>query len=255
VLLLLPPSETKRDGGVGPVLDVGALAFPRLNPARAAVIQAVGTLSADHEASMAALGLGPRQTAEVERNRALLGTPTMAAADRYTGVLYDALSAATLGPDARAFADRHMLVHSALFGLVRALDPIPAYRLSHSSKLPGVALKKLWRQPVSAVLAEADELILDLRSEAYAALGPAPEGPGTRYLRVVAEDGAGHKRALNHFNKKSKGQFARAFALARPHLATIDELCEWAASEGFRLMPGLPGELHLVVSEEIAQRA
>ena len=255
MLFLLPPSETKRDGGVGTALDVDALAFPSLNPARATALHAVGVLSADREASMAALGLGPKQAAEVERNRAVLTSPTMAAVDRYTGVLYDALSAATLDTEARAFANRHVLVHSALFGLVRALDPIPAYRVSHSSKVPGLALKKLWRGPAADVLARLDGPILDLRSEAYAALGPAPDRPGTRYLRVVAEDGDGHKRALNHFNKKSKGLFTRAFALARPHIETVADLCNWAESAGFRLIPGSPGELQLVVTEAIPQPA
>ena len=255
MLFLLPPSETKRDGGVGGPLDVDALAFPALNGARREAIDALVALSADHAGSMSALGLGPRQAAEVERNRILLTSPTMAAADRYTGVLYDALDAARLDANARAFAHEHVLVHSALFGPVRFEDPIPAYRLSHSSRLPGLPLKKHWRRSVGAVLAEVDGPILDLRSEAYAALGPAPERPGTRYLRVVADEGDGHRRALNHFNKKSKGEFTRAFAEHRPDAQTIDELCDWADSAGFRLLPGSPGGLQLVVSQTLPQRA
>lgn len=254
MLVLLPPSETKRDGGAGDVLDVDALAFPHLTAARHELVRAVTALAEDPEASMSALGLGPKQAFEVERNRALRTTPTMAAIDRYTGVLYDALSAASLDPAARAFADRHVLVHSALFGLVRALDPIPAYRLSHSARLPGIALKKLWRQPIADLLSDIDGPILDLRSEAYAALGPAPVAPGTRYLRVVAEDGEGHKRALNHFNKKSKGLFTRAFLDDRPDIRSVDDLGEWAAAAGFRLLSGAPGELQLVVTETLPQR-
>jgi hypothetical protein len=40
--------------------------------------------------------------------------------------------------------------------------------------------------------------VLDFRSEAYVALGPVPAGVETAFLRVVAEDGDGQKRALNH---------------------------------------------------------
>ena len=61
----------------------------------------------------------------------------MPAIDRYTGVLFDALDAPSLDADAREFARETVVVHSALFGLVGALDEIPAYRLSHDSRLPG----------------------------------------------------------------------------------------------------------------------
>lgn len=229
-----------------------SLAFPHLSAPRRHLVHAVTALAEDHDASMSALRLGPKQAFEVDRNRSLRSAPTMAAIDRYTGVLYDALSAGTLDPRARAFADRHVLVHSALFGLVRALDSLPAYRLSHSARLPGVALKKLWRQPIADVLAAIDGPILDLRSEAYAALGPAPVGSRTRYLRVVAEDGDGHKRALNHFNKTSKGIFTRAFLDDRPDISSIDDLGDWAAGAGFQLLPGARGELQLVVTETLA---
>ena len=95
---------------------------------------------------------------------------------RYTGVLYDALGEDTLSPAAREFAREHVLIHSALFGLVRAGDPIPRYRLAHDSRLPGAyAGKALARSPISAALADRPGLTLDLRSEAYVALGPAPD--------------------------------------------------------------------------------
>ena len=94
---------------------------------------------------MRALKLEPRQAAEVERNRRLRDAPTMPAIDRYTGVLFDALDASTLSTEARAFAATTVVVHSALFGLVGALDPIPAYRLSHDSRVPGVRLRALAR--------------------------------------------------------------------------------------------------------------
>ena len=44
--LLLPPSESKSDGGSGR-LALGRLSRPALNPARAAVLDAVIALSAD----------------------------------------------------------------------------------------------------------------------------------------------------------------------------------------------------------------
>src|SRR4030095_5058044 len=135
MLLLLPPSETKRDGGGGGALDLASLSHAGLTELRAELVERVTTLAGDHDAAMRALKLGPRQAPEVERNRRLRDSPTMPAIDRYTGVLFDALDASSLSNAARSFAGDTVLVHSALFGLVGALDPIPAYRLSHDSRV------------------------------------------------------------------------------------------------------------------------
>ncbi|MDR5701294.1 YaaA family protein [Agromyces aerolatus] len=236
--VLLPPSETKRDGGAPDVLDVGALSFPSLEPVRDTLVDDVVALAADPQATMRALKLGPRQAGEVDRNAALRNSPTMPAIDRYTGVLYDALDAPSLDTAARRFAGRHVVVHSALFGLVGALDPIPAYRLSHDSRVPGARLKARWRAPIAEVLAAGAGLTLDLRSEGYAELGPLPDHDDAVFVRVVSEDGTGRRRALNHFNKQAKGRFTRALLQDRPALSSIAELVAWAGSAGFVIDAG-----------------
>ncbi|WP_353827427.1 YaaA family protein [Agromyces sp. SYSU T0242] len=251
MLVILPPSETKRDGGEAPPIGLASLAFPALRDARETALAAVGDLAADGEAMMRALKLGPRQAGEVERNRMLRRAPTMPAMDRYTGVLYDALDAPSLGDDARAYGAEHVVVHSALLGLVGAGDRIPAYRLSHDSRLPGIRLKALWREPIRSVLGAYDGLVIDLRSEGYVELGPAPDRDDSVYLRVVSIDDGGRRRALNHFNKRAKGLFTRALVESRPVLETRADLLDWAGGAGFRLEAGTtrtsaPDELELV---------
>ena len=195
----------------------------------------------------AALKLGVSQQFEITRNRELRSSPTIAALERYTGVLYDALDVGTLDVSARQFAGDHVLIHSALFGLLGADDPIPAYRLSHDSRLPALPLRKLWRERVSAALAALEEVILDLRSEAYVELGPAPAGPRTAFLRVVSDSADGQRRALNHFNKKGKGEFVRALCEAAIDHQSIESVLEWCAGVGIRLERGAEGELTLIV--------
>lgn len=247
MLILLPPSETKREGGTdGTRLALRDLGFPQLAAARRTALAALEELSRDPVAAAHALKLGKTQAHEAERNRRILRSPAMPALDRYDGVLYEALNAATLTPDARAFAHEHLAISSALFGLTRALDPIPAYRLSADSRLPGVALKKLWSPVVSAIVAQQPGLVLDLRSEAYAALGPASAHPNAVFVRVVSEEG-GRKRALNHFNKAGKGRLTRALLLAGIDHPDAEALLAWAANVGIRLEPGDAGELDLVV--------
>jgi cytoplasmic iron level regulating protein YaaA (DUF328/UPF0246 family) len=256
VLILLPPSETKRDGGGGRALDCANLRFPGLSSLRGELVDAVVSLASDEAATITALKLGPKQHGEVARNRVLASSPTMPAIDRYTGVLYDGLDAPSLSDAARAFAGEHLVVHSALLGPVGGLDEVPAYRLSHDSRVPGFVLRRHWAAPVAAELAATTGLLLDLRSEGYVGLGPVPVRPGAVFLRVLTEGPDGARRALNHFNKQAKGRFTRALLDAGLDFQTIDELVDWAAIAGFRLEPhgepdtdrgGLPAELALVV--------
>ncbi len=231
MLLLLPPSETKRDGGLdGTALALRNLSFPELLPPRRTALAALRALSRNVSASAAALRLSPKQRFEIDRNRAVGTSPLLPAMDRYTGVLYDALHASTLTPAARAFAGEHLAVHSALFGPVMATDGIPAYRLSHDSRLPALSLRKHWAPAVSAVLAARTDLLIDLRSESYVHLGPAPESAW--YVRVVSADGG---QALNHFNKHGKGEFARAVLEAGIDHESVESLVECATRAGFAL--------------------
>ena len=245
MLLILPPSETKRDGGAeGSKLDLSRLSFPELTAPRKQALTALRALSRNLGAAAGALRLGGTQRFEINRNRTVTTSPTMAALDRYTGVLYEALDGPGLEGPSRAFAEEHFLVHSALFGLLRGADPIPAYRLSHDSRLPGISLGRHWRGPLSAVLASQSGLMLDLRSESYSALGPAPAS--AYYLRVISEEGD-RRSVLTHFNKSAKGSFARAIAEAGIDHPDVESLIAWATASGLTLRHGVAGELDLVV--------
>jgi len=246
MLVLLPPSETKRSGGEAVPLDWGTLAFPELTSRRRLVAEALIALARQPAEAMTALKLGRTQSAEVERNRILLSSETMPAVDRYTGVVYDALDAQSLLPAERRFAHEHLAIHSALLGPVAALDAIPAYRLSHDSRLPELVLKKHWGIPVAEALIATAGVVLDLRSEAYVALGSAPERADSVFLRVVTDAG-GSTRALNHFNKKAKGQFVRALLQHGHVFSSVIDLLAWAGPAGITLRHGAPGELQLVV--------
>lgn len=254
MLILLPPSETKRDGGAGDPLALAELGFPELTSARRSVLRAVAALSRNRDSSIRALKLGPKQAGEVERNRAISTSATMPALERYTGVLYDALDVSDLTAEQRLFAHETVAVHSALLGLVAAGDAIPAYRLSFDSRLSlekgAPSLRKRWAPAVSGVLAKRDGLILDLRSEGYSALGPLPDRENVHYLRVLARDPSGQVRALNHFNKQAKGLFTRALVRAEIEFGSTDELLGWALSEGYDLSVTPNGrDLALVVPE------
>lgn len=246
--ILLPPSETKHEGGDGSPLDLDSLVLPSLNERRSAVLEALIDLAADEEAARRVLKLSERQRGDIAHNRALRSSPTMPAIDRYTGVLFDALDARSLSAASRRWLGEHVWIHSAPLGPVGALDALPTYRLAAGTSLPGLpALRRHWAEATSAAIAEADpSFVLDLRSEAYVALGPVPGSVASAYVRVVAA----HGRALNHFNKKSKGLLVRAIAEDRPRVSSLRGLRAWAQKRGIVFRDGAqPGILELVVEE------
>ncbi len=222
MLVLLPPSETKAPGGDGAPVDLGALTTPQLTSVRTEIAEALVKLADDVPSSRAALGLSPRQDDEIERNARLWTSPTRPALERYTGVLYDALDVGSMTRAQRGRADRRLAVGSALFGLVRGHDQIPAYRLSAGSALPGLpTLRALWRPALSPVLADVDELVVDLRSGSYAALAPVP---GAVTVDVVSERPDGSRSVVSHFNKAHKGRVARLLALTTAEPTDVGRL-------------------------------
>lgn len=247
MLVLLPPSETKRPGGRRTPLDLQRLALPELTPQRETVIDALGTLSKDPVEAARVLKLSPRQLDDVTANACLRTGPTLPAIDRYTGVVYDALDAGSLDPAARRWLGRHVLVHAAAFGPVGALDKIPTYRLGATASLPGLPpLRRIWADAIAAALLARDEpFVLDLRSEAYVALGPVPPTVPSAYVRVVTAGEDGTVRALNHFNKATKGSFVRILAQARPPVRTLRGLLRWASTARIALTRESDGVLLL----------
>lgn len=244
MLVLLPPSETKRDGGAGAPLVFGSLSFPELDAMRKPLVDELVALAADRPASRAALGLSPRQDGEIARNAELWTAPTTAAVCRYTGVLYDALDFDSLGPAARARALRRLAVGSALFGLIMAGDPVPAYRLSAGSALPGPTLGARWRPVLEPVLARLPGLVVDLRSGSYVALG---RRPGAVTLRVLTEHDDGRRTVVSHHNKAHKGRVARLLASTRAEPDTVEEVLALLRRNGLRVSRR-GTELDLVVS-------
>ncbi len=212
---MLPPSETKRAGGDGPALKLALLGSGDLTPMREALVGELVDLAADPEACRRALGISAAQNAEIGRNAALRTSATMPAIHRYTGVLYDALDFGSLRAAEADRARSRLAIGSALFGLLRAGDPIPAYRLSAGAKLPGrPGLAARWRPLLEPVLADlaVGELIVDLRSGAYVGLGRIP---GAIAVDVVSQLPDGRRTVVTHFNKSHKGRLARVLATAK----------------------------------------
>ncbi len=247
MLLLLPPSETKDVGGKPLNIGQVALTFGQLNEARDQVYTALKQLcEGDADVAAKVLGLGKKQLGDLQVNLEVQTSPIMPALDRYTGTLYDGLHGrglkgtptefASLGDVARARAKDTLLVQSALFGLIPAMNLIPNYRLSGTTRLPGLSLKDVWSQAHERVWPRLeDSPIIDLRSKSYADLAPIPKSIEHFWVEVVSEDASGQQRAMNHFNKKAKGEFVRSVLSLPSAASSVSDLKKAAKKVGLRL--------------------
>lgn len=238
MLILLPPSEGKTTPTGGSPLDLASLSFGELTPVRERLLASLVSLSKRQpKVVAAALGLGPTQAHEVARNASLLTAPCADAVEIYTGVLYDALDARTLKARGRRQLNAHVAIASALFGLVRPDDGIPAYRLSANSTLPKVgSLAAVWRTPLPQTFASVPGPVFDLRSGAYVALAPVPEDTVDRAVfgRVLLERN-GRRTVVSHHNKATKGRIVRSLVEGASPPTSIDSLLDTLHQFGYRI--------------------
>ncbi len=215
VLVLLPPSEGKFTPSRGRPVDLSALSFPALTSSRRQVLETLVTLCrGDAEVARLTLDLPPGLAHEVARNARLPEAPAAPAGRIYTGVLYDALGLGSLSPAAKRRASSRLLVMSSLFGVVRPLDRIPAYRLSGNASLPGVGtISSVWRQVLDEAMRPVVDrhLVVDLRSGTYGGFWRPDKTRERRVVSVrVLHEANGTRSVVSHFNKATKGRIVRS---------------------------------------------
>ena len=141
------------------------------------------------------------------------------AALAFAGDTYQGLEASTLDADEMRWAQDHLRILSGLYGILRPLDGIQAYRLEMGSRLKtrrGGNLYDYWRDQIAKELkAQAADLNTDTlvncaSQEYFGAVPPKPLG-----LRIVTPafmedkgDGKGPK-IVSFFAKKARGSMAR----------------------------------------------
>ncbi|RBW54894.1 peroxide stress protein YaaA [Ruegeria sp. A3M17] len=156
-----------------------------------------------------------------DRYRAFSDAPeadvTRPAALAFAGDTYQGLEAASLDAEEMAWAQDHLRILSGLYGVLRPLDSIQAYRLEMGSKLKtrrGKNLYEYWRDQLSKALnaqgteVGSDVLVNCASQEYFGAVDPK-----ALKLRVVTpvfmEDKAGTPKIVSFFAKKARGAMAR----------------------------------------------
>ena len=217
-IILIPPSEGKAPGGTGPRWKPGTMAVD-LDSDRAQVLKALGA---------------PGKT--------IAAAPTMAAIERYTGVLYKELAYADAPARDRKRMDAQVLTVSGLWGLVAPQDPIPFYKLKMSASVGKLGkLATWWRPRITPVLDAlvARRTVWDLLPNEHLAAWPRSDAPALRiravFLDEVRSGGRSTFKTVSHWNKLLKGSLVR-FVVAS-QATEVTELKRFRHPEGYVWQP------------------
>ncbi len=215
MIILLPPSEGKASPGAGAPVELGSLVFDeQLGEQRARLIGKLEKLAErPRSKAVEALAISSGQAGDVDRDAAVATAPAAPAAEVYSGVLYDRLDLNGLGSGGTRKAAEHVLIASALWGMLRPQDRIPYYRLSMKARLPRLpGLAAFWRDSISTAMEGAGHdleggLVLDMRSGAYSSVWKPKQA---RLLTVRAfTEKAGERKVVSHMAKATRGDVAR----------------------------------------------
>ena len=221
----------------GNTVDLGALAFAaELEPLRSKLLDALEQLGGRPVGqAVKALGISKGQAAEVELNAALRKAPAAAAAQIYSGVLYERLDLAGLPAAARRRAERQVLIASALWGVVRPEDRIPYYRFSAKARLREIGPPATWWRDAlaEAMPDEPGDLIVDMRSGAYAAAWKPKRATLLSVRAFTGQDGK--RKTVSHMAKAVRGEVARALLLAKRSPADPEAAAAMASDAGFKV--------------------
>lgn len=142
---------------------------------------------------------------------------TRPAALAFAGDTYQGLEAGTLDADEMAYAQDHLRILSGLYGVLRPLDSIQAYRLEMGSRLKtrrGGNLYDYWRDDLSKALntqgaATGSDVLVNCASQEYFGAVALK----ALKLRVVTpafmEDKGQGPKIVSFFAKKARGAMAR----------------------------------------------
>ena len=225
-VILLPPSEGKAEGGRPrtkwkPASGTFGSALGKHR------VDVVAALAAHRGGSAALLGVGGKHLERAQAaNRALVGAPTLAAAERYTGVVWDHLDLAGLTAAQRERALSRIIIPSGLMGASLAGDPVPDYRLKMGARLPGFGgtLAKWWRDAVSDAINDYARgcLVVDLLPAEHR--GAYSPDPTLITDHVVVDLVTPTGKAGGHDAKAAKGRLARHLLLSSPMIASHKDL-------------------------------
>lgn len=135
----------------------------------------------------------------------------------FNGDVYTGLDAKTLNKADLAFAQKHLRILSGLYGILKPLDLMQAYRLEMGTKLDnlrGQNLYQFWGSVITekvndALAAQGDDVLLNLASTEYFKSVKKKEFKGTIVTPAFKDWKNGQYKMISFYAKKARGLMAR----------------------------------------------
>lgn len=149
--------------------------------------------------------------------------------DVYTGLQAQTLSAATL-----EYAQAHLRILSGLYGILRPLDLMQAYRLEMGTRLDnarGANLYQFWGSLITQTLnqalqAQGDNILINLASNEYVKSVKEEALQGVIITPVFKDQKKGQYKIVSFYAKKARGSMARY--IMQQQLTKVEQLKAFA---------------------------
>lgn len=160
----------------------------------------------------------------------------------FNGDVYEGLDASSLSANDLTWAQDHVAILSGLYGVLRPLDLMQAYRLEMGTRLEtvqGANLYKFWSKKIAPYLNErlaqdTDPILINLASEEYFKAVEL-KTLAARVVHCVFQEGkADVYKIVSFYAKRARGLMAR-FAIEIK--ASQPEQLKAFASEGYAFVP------------------
>lgn len=180
----------------------------------------------------------------------MLGNAKQAAL-AFKGDVYTGLDADTWSDMDWAIGQKHIRILSGLYGYLRPLDLIQAYRLEMKIKLKHKThenLYQFWDNTITdAINAECDDLVVNLASNEYFKAVKKKELNAQLLTINFKDTKEGKTRVIGFYAKKARGQMARAIIQEK---ATSPEDIKQISFDGYRYDEQLSSGLNWVFERQ-----
>ena len=156
----------------------------------------------------------------------------MKAIERFDGVMFKAIDYESLSNEEQEKFNSSILFIDALFGLLKAQDLIPNYKLKIASKIDERKLDKFWKEKLKDVLRKEakGKLIIDLLPEAHRKV--LDEESFEVIIQITfLEEKNGRIKQAGHLSKQLKGEIIQ-YLVQKEHLDDV-YIKEFTHSEGY----------------------
>lgn len=208
------------------------------------VIHALAALSLEDLASLYKIS-EERASEEEQRIQALLSgsASTYPALRLFDGLMYRNIRRTDWTEAEEAYVKEHLLITSALYGVIPALEPIAPHRLDFLMKLKvqGKSLKAFWKASYDQALQDEDLIISLLSSEFETVFSKEIQDRMVTFKFL--EEKNGQLKVHSTISKKARGAFVTA--LLEKQVTTVEDLKQLTFN-GFAYQSELSTEKQLV---------